>query len=145
MAAKTSKQSEIDRIIEPGMHRIDKGLYLQVRSPTSRSWIFRYAFHGTERQVGLGSAASVTLAQARNLRDDHRAQIRQGTDPIAHKQAAAEQAVRDQRAAQRARLSFRDCAERYLASHEAFWSNVKHRAQWHGTLNNYIYPDHHHQ
>jgi hypothetical protein len=49
-----SKQSEIDRIIEPGMHRIDQGLYLQVRSPTSRSWIFRYRFQGTDRQLGLG-------------------------------------------------------------------------------------------
>jgi integrase len=135
-----SKQSEIDRIIAPGMYRVDKGLYLQVRSPTSRSWIFRYRFRGTERQLGLGSAASVTLAQARNLRDDHRALIRQGTDPVAHKQAEAERAAIAQRAAQRARLSFRDCAEQYLASHEAFWSNAKHRAQWHGTLNNYVYP-----
>jgi integrase len=131
-----SKQSEIDRIIEPGMHRIDQGLYLQVRSPTSRSWIFRYRFHGTDRQLGLGSAASVTFAQARNLRDDHRAAIRAGTDPVAQKQAQVAQA----KVEQRARLSFRDHAEQYMQTHETFWTHPKHRAQWRTSLQNDVYP-----
>jgi hypothetical protein len=82
----------------------------------------------------------VTFAQARNLRDDHRAAIRAGTDPVAHKQARVAQAKVEQRAAQRARTSFRDHAEQYMQTHEAFWSHAKHVAQWHATLQNYVYP-----
>ena len=42
------KQSTIDAITAPGVHLIERGLYLQVRGPTSRSWIFRYRFQGRQ-------------------------------------------------------------------------------------------------
>jgi integrase len=37
-------------------------------------------------------------------------------------------------------MTFRACAERMIASHEAAWKNPKHRAQWKATLATYVYP-----
>jgi hypothetical protein len=54
------------------------GLYLQcspgANGTTPKSWIYRYQVGKTQHQVGLGSAASVTLKQARA----EGTQIRQG-------------------------------------------------------------------
>jgi integrase len=130
------KQADVEKITAVGMHLIDRGLYLQVRGPTSRSWIFRYRFRGKERALGLGAAHDVTLAKACDLRDDKRAQIRQGVDPVAEGRDAK---LRD-RADERSRVTFRDRAEQYLQDHERGWSNAKHREQWRATLRNYAYP-----
>jgi hypothetical protein len=37
-------------------------------------------------------------------------------------------------------LTFKECAERYIAAHEASWKNKVHRAQWPATLTAYAYP-----
>jgi hypothetical protein len=37
-------------------------------------------------------------------------------------------------------ITFRECAERHIAAHEAGWKNAKHRAQWKSTLATYAYP-----
>jgi hypothetical protein len=63
------KQSDIDAITTPGMHLIERGLYLQVRGPTARSWVLRYHFAGQQRDLELGSAFDVSLVKARDLRD----------------------------------------------------------------------------
>ena len=39
-----------------------------------------------------------------------------------------------------ARVTFRQCAERYVAAHEPAWKNSKHKAQWRATLGTYCYP-----
>ena len=73
------KQSDIDAITTPGMHLIERGLYLKVRSPTARSWVLRYRFAGQQRDLELGSAFDVSLVKARDLRDDARTLMRQGS------------------------------------------------------------------
>jgi hypothetical protein len=45
---------EVERIKEPGLHRVDSGLYLQIMSVNSRSWIHRYTFKGKAQWSGLG-------------------------------------------------------------------------------------------
>jgi integrase len=37
-------------------------------------------------------------------------------------------------------MTFRQCAEAYIAAHEAGWRNAKHAAQWPSTLATYAYP-----
>jgi len=37
-------------------------------------------------------------------------------------------------------MTFRECAEALIASHEAGWKNAKHRQQWRNTLATYVYP-----
>jgi integrase len=112
------------------------GLYLQVTHAGARSWIFRFAINGRERAMGLGSAASVSLATVRHLAQAAREQASIGKDPIE---------VRDaRRAADRAtearQVTFEDAAAAYIRSHKAGWRNAKHGDQWTNTLKAYAYP-----
>ena len=135
---KPTRQADIDKITAQGMHLIEGGLYLQVTGPDSRSWIFRYQHQGKPRWLGLGSARTghVTLAQARNARDDARALIRKGVDPVQHRKDVKVQV----RVAERSSVTFRERAEQYLQAHESSWENAKHREQWRATLRSYVYP-----
>ena len=61
------------------------GLYLQVtHSPhgPGRSWVFRYKLKGRTRTMGLGSANTVGLAQARAKARQYRQQVVEGIDPL---------------------------------------------------------------
>jgi integrase len=130
------KQSAIDALTTPGMHLIERGLYLQVRGPASRSWIFRYRFQGRQHDFGLGSAFDVSVAEARNRRDDARTALRAGIEPVKQKRDSEAQVRVDAHA----RVTFREHAELYLHAHDSFWSNDVHRAQWRQTLEKYVYP-----
>ena len=37
-------------------------------------------------------------------------------------------------------LTFRQCAEQYIESHKAGWSNAKHAAQWPSSLEQFVFP-----
>ena len=63
-----------------------QGLYLEARG-NARLWIFRYKRGGKERNLGLGSARNVTLAEARDLAATARKKLALGFDPLADKQA----------------------------------------------------------
>jgi len=61
------------------------GLYF-VKTPESAKWIFRYTFAGRRREMGLGPAPEVTLAEARRARDRWAEEIRAGRDPITERE-----------------------------------------------------------
>lgn len=58
------------------------GLYLQIGKDGSRSWIFRFQMRGKVRDMGLGSAAIIGLADAREFAAACRSLVARGTDPI---------------------------------------------------------------
>jgi hypothetical protein len=37
-------------------------------------------------------------------------------------------------------MTFRQCAEAFVASHEPAWKNASHCQQWRNTLRAYVYP-----
>ncbi len=130
---------------KPGRYGDGNGLYLFVRSPAAKFWMFRYTMPGARmREMGLGRAgagsADVTLAEAREKAAALFKLVQSGTDPLAQRDidsAAAKAAAQD--AVVRA-VTFRTVAQRYVAAHEASWRNSKHRQQWTNTLETYAYP-----
>src|SRR6516225_4980520 len=62
-------------------------LYLQVANG-GKSWVFQYQRHGRQRDMGLGSARSVSLALARELRDDCHVKLARSLDPIEARNSA---------------------------------------------------------
>jgi hypothetical protein len=58
------------------------GLYLQVSATGTKSWMFRYAINGRERQMGLGSLSAVDLAGARQAATECRGLRMQGIRPV---------------------------------------------------------------
>jgi integrase len=61
------------------------GLHLFV-SPTAKLWRFRYSFAGKEKLLSLGIYPDVSLAKAREKRDDARKLLADGKDPAVQKQ-----------------------------------------------------------
>jgi len=108
----------VTRLREPGMYPDGGGLFLQVTQGGGRSWVYRYMIAGQSREMGLGSASTITLAEARNRRDDARRLRDQGIDPIEQRKREKAKALLNAAKA----MTFREAA------------------QWTSTLETYVYP-----
>ena len=91
------------------------GLWLRTDDDGRRKrWIFKYTRGGRTTEIGLGSAADVPLAKARELRKAHMDALASGLDPLAEKRKAA--------VAARSRHTFAEAAEAVIAA--------RRKAQW---------------
>jgi integrase len=129
------------RHAKAGMHADGGGLYLQVTpgkegGQLNKSWLFRFALKGKERQMGLGSLNTIGLSEAREEAERCRKLLKESKDPIEARKAerAAEQTAKAKS------VTFEWCATEYMKAHESGWRNAKHRQQWHNTLSTYAYP-----
>lgn len=125
----------------PGLHYDGDGLYLKVAIGTdglpNKSWIVRlYLPGGRVRDMGLGRADRVSLAEARDAAEAARRAAREGADPVALRKEERGRLVATLENAR----TFKDCSERFLEMQERRWSNPKHRQQWRNTLSTYAYP-----
>lgn len=77
---------KVATLAEPGRHADGGGLYLVVDKAGSKRWTMLYDFAGKRREMGLGSAAVVSLASARESVREAREQLARGVDPIAARQ-----------------------------------------------------------
>lgn len=117
------------------------GLRLRVSETASgavsKKWVLRFTgADGRQREAGLGTFPEVSLSAARERAGELRKQAKAGADPLAER----EQAKRKQAAEAAPAMTFKTCAEAYVAAHEASWRNPKHRQQWRNTLETYAFP-----
>lgn len=66
----------------------ERGLFLIVTPAGGKWWRFRYAFGGKEKLLALGTYPDVSLASARQKRDEARTLLAAGTDPGEQRKAA---------------------------------------------------------
>lgn len=126
-------------INEPGRYGDGGGLWLQVSEVgrrVTKAWLFRFTMHGRERQMGLGSVETYSLAEARDRARNARQLVADGIDPI---EARQEKRATAKLEAARG-IAFKEAAEKFIAAYEATWTNEKHRDQWRATLETYAYP-----
>jgi hypothetical protein len=120
-----------------GMHADGGGLYLQVTKTASgrlnKSWLYRYAVAGRERQMGLGSLAEVKLAAARQKATERKELRLEGIDPIEARDSA-------RRKAEASGVTFRRAFETFFATKHKSLSNATHVAQWQSTMDTYVFP-----
>jgi integrase len=124
--------------LKAGYHSDGNNLYFQTDGPKGRhkSWIFRYQLTGQKtRDMGLGSASYVSLADARELARKFKALTKQGIDPIATRDAE----VKANLAANAPAMTFDEGVKAYIEQHGAAWS-AGHAADWKSTLNLYASP-----
>jgi hypothetical protein len=69
-----------------------EGLYVLVKPNGSKLWSFKYRLHGAEKKLSIGAYPDVSLAQARKIKSEARAQVAAGIDPSEAKQEAKAQA-----------------------------------------------------
>jgi integrase len=121
---------------QPGMYADGAGLYLRVTPDGAKSWVLRYMLDRRPRWMGLGPLSLYGLADARTRALDARRKRHDGIDPIEARRA---ERTRQRLDAAKA-ITFKQCAESYIASHRAGWRNEKHRYQWTATLEQFVYP-----
>src|SRR5882672_12932289 len=112
-----------------GRHADGGGLYLSVSPNGGRRWTFLYRWHGKPTEIGFGSARDVTLARARELATEARAQIA-ASPPVNPKGARKPTAG----------ATFGEYADRVIEAMRPSWRNSKHAAQWEMTLRDYAAP-----
>ena len=66
----------------------EKSLYLEVTAAGGKYWRWKYRHAGKEKRLALGVYPEVTLAQARDARDDARKTLAAGNDPGQIRRAA---------------------------------------------------------
>jgi len=134
MAQHTLTKRDIERA-PPGRHGDGAGLYLQVTQSGTRSWLLRYQLNGRPHWMGLGSAATLTVEQARERARQERIRLLDGIDPL----QARRERYAEQRRAEAGAWTFKQCAEAVIASREKTWSRESYR-QWTVTLTEHAYP-----
>lgn len=115
-------------ITKPGLHADGNGLYLKVDANGAKRWVQRITIKGKRKDLGLGSARLVTLAEARDLAFSNVKASRAGGDPLSDRRQAL------------AILTFEEAAEKVHALNEPHWKNEKHAAQWISTMREYVFP-----
>lgn len=134
MARRVGKLSAraVATLTKPGRHGDGAGLYLSISKDGRKRWVYLYTRVGRLREMGLGGAPEVPLAEARQARDRAAAVLRSGGDPIGLRRA--------EKAASRGIPTFGGLADEVIAAKEAEWRNEKHREQWKMTLREYAAP-----
>ena len=112
------------------------GLCLQVVESGARSWVLRIKVGDSRVKMGLGGFPDVSLSQAREKARDARRKVDDGINPLEERRVKKKSLIE----AMARNVSFTKCAEDYVESHKAAWSNAKHQDQWLNTLETYAYP-----
>lgn len=120
---------QVRQLRDSGRYTDGNGLYLVVDPSGAKRWLLRVMVHGRRRDIGLGGAGLVSLAEARERATEYRKIARDGGDPLAVKNEAKIVAP-----------TFKEAAERVHAEHDVSWKNRKHAQQWINTLKQYAYP-----
>ncbi len=119
----------VTAITKPGRHGDGGGLYLVVDKSGAKRWVFLYRRDGTLREMGLGGLKAVTLARARELAGQARANLQAGVDPIAAKNNAPVVVP-----------TFGEEADDFIVAMGPQFRNAKHLDQWKMTLKVYAAP-----
>jgi integrase len=131
---------QVETVTAPGYHRDGGGLFLQVAESAggtiSKSWIFKYAFNGRTREMGLGSCTTVSLKGAREKAGECRGQLQDGVDPISARDARRKQEALEAAATK----SWNEVKDEFFAVRLRGWRETKHGRQWHSTLATYVDP-----
>ncbi len=114
----------------PGRYADGAGLYLVVSETGARWWQWRGTVHGRRREIGMGSARLVSLAEAREIARSWRRIARAGGDPAVERDKG-----------KRESLTFEAAARRVWAEQiEPPGRNEKYTKQWLSSLEAHAFP-----
>jgi integrase len=121
---------QVRQITKPGRHADGNGLYLFVDpNGGAKRWVLRTVVRGRRRDIGLGGAKLISLAEARETAALYRKTARAGGDPLAEHRLLATITP-----------TFEDLAQTLHRQYQPSWRNPKHAAQWISTLKQYVFP-----
>jgi integrase len=131
---------KVAKLTKPGRYRDERGLYLQVTSPTNRSWLLRFERGGRERWMGLGPVHALGLGEAREQARQARKLLSAGVDPLDQRDRERRQRQAEETLMVARAITFEQAAQQYFDFHGRKWKNAKHTAQFMSTLRKYAFP-----
>jgi integrase len=136
----------VKSITTPGRHGDGGNLFLIVDQPRhsadgskrkpSRRWAFIFRWDGKLKEMGLGSASVLSLADAREMATSYRGLLAKHISPLEARRAEERRQAEEQRTRAVGR-TFGEVAKHYHAAHEGSWKNAKVRKQWLPSLEHY--------
>jgi integrase len=117
-------------LANPGTYQDGDGLFLKVDKRGGASWTLRLQRDGKRRDIGLGSAKLLSLAEARDKAGGYRKAVK-----VERRDVLAER--KDEAAA---KVTFSAAARQYHSENEAGWKSTVYARQWLASLENYAFP-----
>ncbi|KTD48145.1 integrase [Legionella rubrilucens] len=87
MALKVQDVKDAKPKEKPYKLKDERGLYLLVNPNGSKLWRLKYRFNGIEKKLSFGAFPEVSLAKARDKREDARKHLANEVDPGSLKQS----------------------------------------------------------
>ena len=109
------------------------GLYLEVQPHGGKYWRLKYRFGGKEKRLSLGVYPEVSLAKARERRQQARQQLADGIDPSGHRKAAKAAGV------EHSSNSFEVVAREWFGRQQTMW-NAQHAERIMARLERDVFP-----
>jgi integrase len=124
----------------PGVYKVSGavGLYFKASAPGKGSFFYRFRLGDRRRELGLGSYAVASLAEARQLAQDAATLCRKGVDPIEARRRERAENIARARAAKP--VTFAQMTEIYLNDNASGWKHRHARQTWLGPLKLYAFP-----
>src|SRR6516164_8972204 len=107
---------------KPGKYSDGGNLYLIVSDTGTRKWVLRFTSHGKGREMGLGTPATVSLADAREKAAQARRMVARGIDPIQERKRTS------------GVPTFGEMADQVREALSAGFRNARHKEQWKASL-----------
>lgn len=120
---------QLRNLSEPGRYSDGEGLILKFFGAGRGSWIVRVQANGKRRDIGLGTLADVSLAEAREAARLVRRETKTGVDVVLERKKERSEVP-----------NFKSAAELVHAENKVAWKNGKHQSQWINTLEAYVFP-----
>lgn len=117
----------------PGSYGDGGGLWLRVSPSGSRQWIYRFRLHGKQRQSGLGGVDKVSLAKARQRRDELQAMVVDGLDPVQERRKRKAQAMTEA-------VTLGEVAAAAFSARQAQLKGDGKAGRWFGPLEIHVLP-----
>lgn len=107
----------------------ERGLYLLISPNGSKRWHLRYSFLGQKKKISFGPFPDVSLKSARAKRDEARAMVADGVDPL---QQRREQKIEAKLASEN---TFAAVAREYIGKRaddgdKAISKSTRHKTEW---------------
>ena len=118
---------KVKSITSPGRYGDGEGLYLNIASSGSKSWVQRITINDRRHDIGLGGYPTVPLAQSRRRAAENCTAVADGRDPIADKRRAAIP-------------TFFEAATEFHTINLSRWRNAHHAKTWMGMFERHVLP-----
>jgi integrase len=133
--ARLMRRGEAGQYTDGGTEGV-RGLRLIVANKHAAHFELRFQLDHRSRQMGLGSARDISLAEAREKAKTARKLLLEKIDPLEARRVEYSARL----AVTASRMTFKEAATAYIAAHQSSWKSAEHGRQWLSSLASYVHP-----